>query len=601
MNIVRKNAAAPKKQELARFFAMRSGPMLVVLLLSVFANLLALTGPLYMMQVYDRVLGSRSVETLIALTLIMLFLYAVMGLFDICRSHIMSRIAAQFQTAFDRRVFRATLSKTKLVGPDSYYDAARTPSDIENVQRLISSTAFLALFDLPWTPVFIFGIFLFHPWLGYLSAGGALFLVCMTLLNQVIARNTLIESLKSQRKAQMKMDNVLENADLVRGLGMSSNIFSRWLADRSNALNEQIRSSNVTQTFSTVSKVLRMALQSSILGLGAYLVLRQEVTPGVMIAASIITTRALSPVDQIIGQWPAVQRGLESWKNVRELLEQMPDPEPRTALPRPKGEIEVSGLAVRPPGVNSVSLQGISFKLPAGRTLGIIGPSGAGKSTLVRALTGIWPAIGGQIRLGGATIDQYDPDVFGTLIGYLPQDVELFDGTIGENIARMVENPNDVDIIAAAKAAAAHEMIIKLPKGYDTPLGTDQAQLSGGQVQRIGLARALYGDPVVLILDEPNSNLDQTGTTALNHAIRGVKARGGSVVIVAHRPSAIREADLLLYIENGRPVAFGKSEEVLRRFVSNHESITRDINSASQSEPTGSPKVTTVPVAEKRS
>ncbi|WBU55368.1 type I secretion system permease/ATPase [Paracoccus sp. SCSIO 75233] len=559
--------------------------MLVILLLSIFSNLLALTGPLYMMQVYDRVLGSRSVETLIALTLIMLFLYAMMGLFDICRSYIMTRIAAQFQTSFDRRVFRATLNKTKLVGPDSYYDAARAPSDIENVQRLISSPAFLALFDLPWTPIFIFGIFMFHPWLGYLSAGGALVLILVTLLNQAIARNTLVESLKAQRKAQMKMDNVVENADLVRGLGMGSNIFSRWLSDRGTALSEQIRSSSVTQIFSTVSKVLRMALQSMILGLGAYLVLRQEATPGVMIAASIITTRALAPVDQIIGQWPAVQTGLVSWKNIRELLAQVPEAAPRTALPRPKGDVEVSGLAVRPPGADAVSLQGISFKLPAGRTLGIIGPSGAGKSTLVHALAGIWPAIGGQIRLGGATIDQYDPDIFGSLIGYLPQNVELFDGTIGENIARMAENPNDADIIAAAKAAAAHEMIIKLPKGYDTPLGADQAQLSGGQIQRIGLARALYGDPVVLLLDEPNSNLDQTGTAALNHAVRGVKARGGSVIVVAHRPSAIREAELLLYIENGRPVAFGKSEEVLRRFVSNHESIARDIKAAPSATP----------------
>lgn len=579
MNVIRKRSGASSSNELARFFTMRSGPLLVVLFLSIFANLLALTGPLYMMQVYDRVLGSRSVETLIALTLIMLFLYAMMGVFDVCRAYIMSRIAAQFQTSFDRRVFRATLNKTKLVGADSYYDAARAPSDIESVQRLISSNAFLALFDLPWTPIFIIGIYLFHPWLGYLSAGGMLFLIAVTLLNQMISRNVLMESQKSQRLAQMKMDNVIENADLVRGLGMGTNIFSRWLADRSMALNAQVRSASVTQLFATTSKVLRMALQSSILGLGAYLALRQEITPGVMIAASIITTRAMAPVDLIIGQWPSVQQGLVSWSNIKELLTQMPEPAPRTELPRPKGTVEVSGLVVRPPGDNRVSLQGVSFKIPNGRTLGVIGPSGAGKSTLIRALAGIWPIMGGHIRIDGATIDQYDPDTFGALIGYLPQNVELFDGTIGENIARMADNPRDEDIIAAAKAAAAHEMIIRLPKGYDTPLGADKAQLSGGRSSVSGW-RALYGDPVVLMLDEPNSNLDQTGITALNHAVRGVKARGGSVIVVAHRPSAIREAEFLLYIENGRQVSFGKSEDVLRRFVSNHEGITRSMKSA---------------------
>ena len=563
--------------------------MLVVLLLSVFANLLALTGPLYMMQVYDRVLGSRSVETLIALTIIMLFLYAMMGLFDVCRTYIMSRIAAQFQISFDRRVFRATLNKTKLVGADSYYDAARAPSDVENVQRLIASPAFLALFDIPWTPIFIIGVFLFHPWLGYLSVGGMLVLIAVTLLNQMISRNVLMESQKSQRLAQMKMDNVIENADLVRGLGMSSNIFSRWLTDRSVSLNAQVRSSSVTQLFSTISKVLRMALQSSILGLGAYLVLRQEVTAGVMIATSIITTRALTPIDSIIGQWPSVQRGLASWSNIKELLAQVPEASPRTELPRPKGVIEVSGLVVRPPGQNKVSLQGVSFRMPAGRTLGIIGPSGAGKSTLLRALAGIWPITSGHIRLDGATIDQYDPDIFGSLIGYLPQSVELFDGTIGDNIARMTENPRDEDIIAAAKAAAAHDMIIRLPNGYDTLLGADRAQLSGGQIQRIGLARALYGEPVALMLDEPNSNLDETGTIALNHAVRGVKARGGSVIVVAHRPSAIREADFLLYIENGRQISFGKTEDVLRRFVSNHENIARDMKSVPPAAPAAPP------------
>lgn len=579
MKVIGKKPVSSAKSELARFFAARSGSIFVVLLLSVFANLLALTGPLYMMQVYDRVLGSRSIETLIALTMIMLFLYFMMGVFDVCRSYIASRLAAQFQARFDRRVFRATLSKTKIVGPDSYYDSARAPSDIENVQRLISSPVFLAIFDIPWTPIFIFGIFLLHPWLGYLSAGGGLVLVVVTLLNQMLSRSALIESMQAQRKAQMKMDNVMEDADTVRGLGMSANIFSRWLSDRATSLTEQIRSANITQLFTTISKVLRMILQSSILGLGAYLVLQQEMTAGVMIAASIIATRALAPVDVIIGSWSSVQRGMVSWRNISDLLAQMPEPAPRTELPRPKGTVEVSGLVIRPPGSQFTSLQGIKFQLPAGKTLGIIGPSGAGKSTLIRALAGIWPASSGQIRIDGAMIDQYDPDVYGTLIGYLPQQVTLFDGTIGENIARMGEDADDAEIIAAAKAAAAHDMIVKLPRGYDTKLGASEAKLSGGQVQRVGMARALYRSPVVLLLDEPNSNLDKVGTTALNQAIRGVKERGGSVIIVAHRPSAIREADFLLYIENGRQVAFGKSEDVLRRFVSNHESIARDIRS----------------------
>ena len=311
------------------------------------------------------------------------------------------------------------------------------------------------------------------------------------------------------------------------------------------------------------------------LGLGAYLVLQNELTPGAMIAGSILMERALSPIEQAIGQWAVVQRGVKGWGNLVELLSEVPADQPRTPLPVPKAKLEAQGITVIPPGMQQATLKNVAFIVQPGQAMGVIGPSGAGKTTLARAITGFWRPAGGKLRLDGASLDQYEPDVLGQHVGYLQQRVQLFDGTIAENIARLNPNPDREQIVQAAQKAAAHEMILKFPDGYDTRVSANGGLLSGGQLQRIGLARALYGSPVVLVLDEPNSNLDNEGSEALNQAIRGMKAEGKSVLIMAHRPAAIKECDTLLVLDNGVAAAFGPKDEVLKSMVKNHEAIQR--------------------------
>jgi ATP-binding cassette subfamily C protein len=331
----------------------------------------------------------------------------------------------------------------------------------------------------------------------------------------------------------------------------------------------------VVGAFTTLTKTLRLFLQSAMLGLGAYLVLLNEVNPGVMIASSILLGRALAPIELAVGQWQVVQRASKGWKNLAELLGEVPPEAPRTALPKPKAKLDVQSLTVVPPGDTRAQLRTISFKVAPGQALGVIGPSGAGKSTLARALTGVWRPAGGTVRLDGAALDQYAPDVLGQNIGYLPQRVHLFEGTIAENIARLSGEPDSAKVVEAAKKAAAHDMIVKLPDGYDTRISAGGGRLSGGQMQRVALARALYDNPVILILDEPNSNLDNEGSMALNQAIRATKAAGGAVLIMAHRPSAIQECELLLVLDQGSMQAFGPKEKVLQSTVSNHKQIQK--------------------------
>ncbi|MGL4278900.1 MAG: type I secretion system permease/ATPase, partial [Albidovulum sp.] len=364
-------------------------------------------------------------------------------------------------------------------------------------------------------------------------------------------------------------------ADLIQSLGMRGAGFTRWMAARDTALRESLAAGDATGGFATFTRTFRLFLQSAMLGLGAYLVLRGELTPGAMVASSILMGRALSPVEQSIGGWALVQRAQEAWQRLSQLLSAQPEEAPRTALPRPRALLEANQLTVAPPGQNQASLRMVSFKLEPGQALGVIGPSGAGKSTLARAITGAWKPASGWLRLDGATLDQYDPDVLGDHIGYLPQRVTLFDGTIAENIARLSPSPDDAAVVRAAQKAAAHQMILDLPQGYDTRVTQSGGRLSGGQIQRIGLARALYGDPVLLVLDEPNSNLDNDGSTALNTAIRTMKQDGKSVIIMAHRPAAIQECDLLMMLDTGIRRAFGPRDEMLKALVRNAPEIAR--------------------------
>ncbi|WP_343503293.1 type I secretion system permease/ATPase [Alloyangia pacifica] len=538
---------------------------------SFFVNLLMLTGPLYMLQVYDRVLGSRSEATLLALTALVVFLYGMMGILDYARGRVMARVAARFQAALDMRVFDAVIRRSAVKQDEL---AATGLKDLEAVQRFIGSPVLMALFDLPFTPLFIAGIFVFHAWLGYLAIFGGLILVVITLLNTTLSRNPTLKSNRAVLLAEQTSEQIRLDAETVQAMGMRGAAFNRWDKARSEALSGQISTNDLVGTFTTMTKSFRMLLQSAMLGLGAYLVLQNELTAGAMIAGSILMGRALAPIELAVGQWPLVTRARKGWDNLSELLGEMPQEPTRTALPKPRALLEVQQLTVVPPGEQQASLRLVSFDLQPGHAIGVIGSSGAGKSTLARAITGVWRPAGGRIRLDGATLDQYDEDL-GKHIGYLPQRVSLFDGTIAENIARLAETPDPQKIVEAAKKADAHEMILKLPKGYDTRVTATGGRLSGGQMQRIGLARAMYGDPVILVLDEPNSNLDNEGSEAVNAAIRRLKEEGKSVLIMAHRPAAIRECDQLLMLEHGARVAFGPKDEVLRSQVKNHEQITR--------------------------
>ena len=557
-----------------------AGLFAAVMVFGVFVNLLLLTGPLYMLQVYDRVLGSQSEETLVALTVLVAFLFLCMGVLDHVRGRVMARIAAQFQARLDGRVFHAAISRLALVPNDPAALAAQR--DLEAVQRLLASPVLIALFDLPWTVLFTAAIFVFHPLLGWASVVGAVVLVAVTLLNLRLSRQPLQSATQAAARADRFAEALKGEAEAVRALGMTGAGFERWQKARVEALDRATASGDLIGRFTTISKTFRLFLQSLMLGLGAWLVLRGDLTAGAMIAGSILLGRALQPIEIAVGQWAMVQRAQESWQHLAELLSvQRPDPE-LTVLPRPRALLEVQDLSVVPPGETRAALRSASFRLQPGQALGVIGPSGSGKSTLARALIGAWPVAAGKVRLDGATLDQYPPDVLGGYIGYLPQRVTLFDGTVAENIARLAPAPDDAKVVAAAQRAAAHEMILALPDGYQTRLHALGGRLSGGQIQRIGLARALYGDPLLLVLDEPNSNLDNDGSIALNLAIKAVKAAGGAALIMAHRPAAIQECDLLLVLQAGIQRAFGPRDAVLREMVKNYADIAPTVPGGAQ-------------------
>ncbi|MFK7876101.1 MAG: type I secretion system permease/ATPase [Paracoccaceae bacterium] len=537
---------------------------------SFFANLLMLTGPIYMLQVYDRVLGSRSEETLLALSLLVVFLYGIMGLMEFVRGRVMGRVGARFQAALDRRVFEAVARKAS-IAPDQRTESGL--QDLESVRRLMTAPVLMAIFDIPWTPIFLAGIFLFHPLMGWLAVLGGSTLILITVMNQILSRGPHLRANSAEMQASAMSGQMRTEAEMLQSMGMEAAAFRRWNVARDKALTEGIAAADVGGGFSSMTKAIRLFLQSAMLGLGAWLVLQGELTPGAMIAGSILLGRALAPIELAVGQWALVQRAAKGWESLAELLTEVSPRMPRTALPKPRAKLEAKGLTILPPGERQASLKSLNFELLPGQALGVIGPSGCGKSTLARAITGLWRPAGGSIRLDGAALDQYEPEVLGGLIGYLPQRVQLFDGTIAENIARLADQPDAAKVVTAAKKAAAHQMILDLPQGYDTVIRDGQSRLSGGQIQRIGLARALYDDPVIIVLDEPNSNLDNIGNQALNQAIRALKKESRSVMIMAHRPNAIQECDVLLVIENGMRMAFGPKDEVLKATVRNHKQL----------------------------
>ena len=544
----------------------------LAILFSVAANLLMLTSPIYMLQVYDRVLSSRSEATLIALSLLITLLFLLMGVFDHARSRILARIGARLQDGLDRRVFAAALD-AGTTNPDDP-SATTAPRDLDAMRQFWASPAVTSLIDMPWTPICLAAIFIFHPILGWLAVAGGVIVVALAVINQISTRRAVARSAAASIAADRSADRLVAEGETIRALGMTGAAFDRWQRTRGLALTEGLLASDIAGANATASRTFRLFLQSAMLGLAAWVVLQGELTPGAMIAASILMGRALQPVEQAVAHWSTLQRATEARHRLADLLAQVPPAPPRTALPRPKGHLAAAALAIRPPAQTLPTLRGISFSLEPGQALGVIGPSGAGKSTLARALIGLWPSVSGSLRLDGATLDQYDPDQLGQWIGYLPQRITLFDGTIAENIARLGK-PDDDAVIAAATKAAAHDMILRLPDGYETRIDASGGRLSGGQMQRVALARALYGNPPLLILDEPNSQLDNDGSLALNTALRAHKSSGGTALVMAHRPAAIQECDLLLILENGQPTAYGPRDQVLRDRIQNAAEITR--------------------------
>ncbi len=523
-------------------------------------NLLMLSIPLYMLLVYDRVLTSGNRSTLLALTVLVGGLLAIMGLLELIRSRILVRVGSRLDRLLGQRVFSAFLRRPLLAGGDT---GDRPLQDLATVRDFLSGQGPLALFDAPWTPVYVAVLYLFHPWLGHVAAAGALLLLAIAALNWLATRRPIAATAGLQDKAQILASAGQRNAEAIGSMGLLAGLRDRWLTFHRAARFQQIAASDRAGGFIALSKTLRFGLQAAILGVGATLVIDQAITPGVMIAASILMGRALAPVDQAIGSWRGFVAARASLRRLDQLLRQVPEPPRRTELPPCTGHLAVDRLYAAPPGSKRPLLSKIAFSVDPGEALGVIGPSGSGKSTLVRLLTGIWQPQHGTVRLDGATLAQWDPDALGRSIGYLPQEVELFSGTVRDNICRFGAEPDDRAIVQAAIRAGVHDMILRLPEGYETQIGDGGNRLSGGQRQRIALARALYGDPVVVVLDEPNSNLDAAGEAALTEAIVDLKRRGRTVVVVAHRPSAVAAMDKILLLERGLQAAFGARDEVL--------------------------------------
>lgn len=563
--------------ELRRALRPSMGLLGWILVFSTFANLLMLTGPFYMLQIYDRVLSSQSVETLIALSALVAGLYALMALFDYARGRLMARVGARFQSALDARVFEASLKGGQ--GAQAKAEATGALRDLDALQALFLSPILMTLMDLPWTPVFIILMFQFHPMIGWLAVAGGGALILLTLLNHAVtAKRTRMAQVAAQQLDEMAAEAQL-GQEVVLTQGLRPAMTERWRRMRIEGIRRRLGANDWTGSFSAATRSFRLLLQSAVLGVGAYYTLKGELTGGAMIAGSILLGRALAPIEQALGGWSVLQRARAGWSSLGAFLGRNPPVPARTELPAPEADLSVRKVTVLPPGGRLPVLRNISFDLSPGEAIGVIGPSGSGKSTLARVLLGYWPVAAGEVRFGGPTLDQYGPDRLGRYIGYLPQNVRLFSGSITQNIARMDENPDAKAVIRAAKVAHAHDIIINLPDGYDTILKANDIQLSGGQCQRIALARALYGGPRLLLLDEPNSALDAEGSDALNKAVRDFKAQGGAVMIMTHRPNAIAECDMLMVLENGLMTSFGPRDVVMRKMLKNADAVQQTLHS----------------------
>jgi len=538
------------------------GIILFLFFISGLINLLALTGSIYMLQIYDRALTSGSVPTLLALSMLAIGLYLFQGGFDIIRSQVLVRIGGKLDRKIAPMAHQVAIDMPRFGFSTS--EALERGRDVDTVRGFLGGQGPVALFDLPWMPLYIVFVYMLHPYLGALTLGGALVLALLTLATELMIRGHAADTHKAAVLRNQIADSNARNAEVLKAMGFAGRAVERFTAANAEHLSLQTRTSDISGTFGAMSRVLRMLLQSAILGLGAYLTIQGDLSAGAIIAASVASARALAPVDLAIGNWKNVVQARAAWRRLKETalaLGKVPEP---MDLPAPSRTLKVEKLTVAAPGSGRVLLSDADLQLEAGQALGIIGPSGGGKTTLVRALTGIWPALRGGVRLDEAELTQWRDDVLGKHIGYLPQEVALLDGTIEENICRFDPAASPGAIVAAARAAGIHEMIVRMPDGYHTQLGTQGTALSAGQRQRIGLARALYGNPFLVVMDEPNSNLDAEGEAALTEAIRAIRARGGIAVVVAHRPSALAAVETIAVVQNGKITAVGPKNTILQ-------------------------------------
>jgi ATP-binding cassette subfamily C protein EexD len=533
-------------------------------LFSAAVNVLMLTPILYMMAVYDRVVASGSLSTLAMLTLLMVGLLMASGGFEWVRSLILVSASNRIETNLRKRVSDATFRRALLSG--GMVSNAQPIADLTALRQFLTGNGLFAFFDAPWFPIYLWVMFMFHPWFGIIGIVSGLLMVAMAFAQEAATNKKLQDANNEANTASSQFQGGLRNAEVVEAMGMADAIRRRYEERADNVLGLQADASQKAGMLAAATKSLRMILQSLALGLGAYLALNQQISPGMMIAGSLLLARALAPIDMLVGTWKAFSLARVQYRRLGEILEAIPARRDTMSLPVPAGELSVEQVAVVPPGSQKVVVQGVTFNLLAGEAVGIVGPSASGKSTLARAILGIWPAYAGKVRLDGADIAAWDRAELGPHIGYLPQDIELFDGTIADNICRF-DTPDSEKIVQAAKLAGVHDMILRLPQGYDTVIGGAGGMLSGGQRQRIGLARAVYGNPKLMVLDEPNSNLDDQGEKELVEALRRIKAQGCTIVVITHRTMVLQCVDKILVMKDGAAVSFGDKDKVLASLV----------------------------------
>lgn len=524
-------------------------------------NILALTGSFYMLQIYDRALTSGSVPTLVALSVLAVGLYLFQGVFDIIRSQLLVRVGARIDRLLSPIAHKVSVDMPRF--GFSSAEALERGRDVDTLRGFMGGQGPMALFDLPWVPLYVLFVYFLHPVLGAVTLGGAVVLALLTIWTELKSRKLSSAAHQANIARNAVADSNARNSEIIKAMGISDRAVGRYVAANGEHVVLQTRFTDVVGTFSAISRVLRMLLQSGLLGLGAYFTIQGQMSAGAIIAVSVASARALAPIDMAIGNWKGMVAARQAYKRLRETMVALADLPAPLQLPAPHKSLKVEKITVAAPSTGQVLLTETGFSVPAGQALAIIGPSGGGKTTLVKAMAGIWPVLRGSVRLDDADLPQWQEEMLGRSMGYLPQEVSLMDGTIAENISRFAPERDGRAIVAAAMAAGVHDMIVRLPNGYDTPLGAQGTAMSAGQRQRIGLARALYGDPFVVILDEPNAFLDAEGEQALNRAIAGIRARGAIAVVVAHRPSVLEQVDLVAVIQAGKLTAFGPKAQVL--------------------------------------